>query len=286
MAVSVKRITTFAEGLDHPECVAVHPDGSVWAGGEDGQIYRVAADGSRLDEVARMKGGFILGIAFSPDARWLLACDLRNHCVWRIDTKSGQATTFATGAGKHRFAIPNSAVFTRSGDVFVSESGGFNACIGKILKFDQNGKGIVWHDGPLHFANGLALNADESVLYVAATGLPGVETIGVGPDGSAGRRSILRKMPKTVPDGLAFDAKGNLYVACYAPAAIYRIASNKSMSVVAYDWTAHALSAPTNVAFGGPNFDQLYTANLSRWHITRIDLRIKGMPLACHHPRS
>ena len=35
----------FAEGLDHPEGVAVHRDGSVWAGGEGGQVYRVAPGG-------------------------------------------------------------------------------------------------------------------------------------------------------------------------------------------------------------------------------------------------
>ena len=36
------KISLFADGLDHPECIAVHTDGSVWAGGEAGQIYRIA----------------------------------------------------------------------------------------------------------------------------------------------------------------------------------------------------------------------------------------------------
>ena len=39
---------------------------------------------------------------------------------------------------------------------------------------------------------------------------------------------------------------------------------------------------PTNVAFGGKTFDQLFAANLGRWHITRIDLKQRGAPLACH----
>jgi len=34
-------LSVFAEGLDHPGCVAVHPDGSVWCGGEEGQISRL-----------------------------------------------------------------------------------------------------------------------------------------------------------------------------------------------------------------------------------------------------
>ncbi|GAA4050786.1 SMP-30/gluconolactonase/LRE family protein [Nonomuraea soli] len=52
--------------LDHPECVAVQPgDGSVWCGGEAGQLYRIAPDGSSCEQVAST-GGFVLGIAFSP----------------------------------------------------------------------------------------------------------------------------------------------------------------------------------------------------------------------------
>ena len=42
MNISINDIEIFADGLDHPECVAVHPDGSVWAGGEAGQIYKVS----------------------------------------------------------------------------------------------------------------------------------------------------------------------------------------------------------------------------------------------------
>jgi hypothetical protein len=37
-ASSLSQSVEFASGLDHPECVAVHPDGSVSAGGEAGQI--------------------------------------------------------------------------------------------------------------------------------------------------------------------------------------------------------------------------------------------------------
>ena len=76
----IRRAKVFCEGLDHPECLAVHPDGSIWAGGEAGQIYRVSADGKRIDEVANT-GGFILGVAISRDGSWLAACDLKKHQV-------------------------------------------------------------------------------------------------------------------------------------------------------------------------------------------------------------
>jgi len=48
------------------------------------------------------------------------------------------------------------------------------------------------------------------------------------------------------------------------------------------DWEAHTLSNPTNTAFGGEKFDQMFIANLGRWHITRIDVGVKGLKLASH----
>ena len=65
---TIDDIEIFADGLDHPECVAVGPDGSIWAGGEAGQIYRIGAD--RVPTVVGNTGGFTLGIAFPPKAGW------------------------------------------------------------------------------------------------------------------------------------------------------------------------------------------------------------------------
>ena len=38
--------------LDHPEGLAVHRDGSIWCGGERGQIYRIEPDGSSMEQIA------------------------------------------------------------------------------------------------------------------------------------------------------------------------------------------------------------------------------------------
>jgi sugar lactone lactonase YvrE len=281
LALSLKRASIFCDGLDHPECVAVHPDGSVWAGGEVGQIYRISSDGKACEEIART-GGFNLGIAFSPDASWLAVCDLKNHCVWRLDVRTRKLEVFSRGADGHPFNIPNHASFRRDGTLFVSESGAFRKVTGKILRFDPTGRGEVWHDGPFNFANGTALAPDESALFVVCTWLPGVERIEIRPDGSAGKRSVYVRIPKACPDGLAFDRAGNLYVSCYAPSRIYRVSKQRKLSILIDDWEAHTISNCTNIAFGGPKFDQLFVANLGRWHITRIDLRIIGAPLACH----
>jgi sugar lactone lactonase YvrE len=281
MSLTIADISIFADGLDHPECISVHPDGSVWAGGEAGQIYRIDADGSNMQEINNTKG-FILGIAFSPDASWLAACDLKNKCVWKLDIKTNQLTKFAIGADGENFNIPNYASFTRDGKLFVTESGAFRQITGKIFCFDENGKGTIWHHGPFNFANGLALDADEKFLYVVCTWLPGVERIAINEDGSAGEREVFCTLPQTCPDGIAFDDDGNLYIGCYAPSRIYKVSPNKEVSILVDDWEAHTISNPTNLAFGGKNFDALFTANLGRWHISKMQLNIKGLKLACN----
>ncbi|MCB9263979.1 MAG: SMP-30/gluconolactonase/LRE family protein [Lewinellaceae bacterium] len=70
--------------------------------------------------------------------------------------------------------------------------------------------------------------------------------------------------------GGLFDAEGNLYVTCYSPSKIFRVSREGAVSLLTYDWDGHTLSNPTNIAFGGPELDQLFTSNLGRWHITKI----------------
>ncbi len=281
MALTINDVSIFADGLDHPECIAVHPDGSVWAGGEAGQIYRISSDGKQIEEINNTNG-FNLGFAFSPDASWLAVCDNKNKCVWKLDIASNVLSKFATGADGENFNIPNYAAFTNDGRLFVSESGAFRQVTGKIFCFDVNGEGVIWHHGPFNFANGLALSANEDYLYVVCTWLPGVERIAINKDGTAGNREVFCLLSQTCPDGIAFDAEENLYVTCYAPNNIYKVDKQRQVSLLINDWEAHTLSNPTNIAFGGDNFDQLYTANLGRWHVSKININTPGLKLPCH----
>lgn len=121
MIKTINDITIFADGLDHPECVAVHPDGTVWAGGEAGQVYRISADGKFIEEVTNT-GGFVLGISFSPDASWLAICDLKKKCVWKYDLHTKLLSVFSDGSSR-KFITPNYSVFDEQGNLYVSDSG-------------------------------------------------------------------------------------------------------------------------------------------------------------------
>lgn len=269
--IPVSRVTTFAEGLDHPECVTFGPDGTVWAGGEAGQIYRIGRNG-RPAVFTQIENGFIMGIAVAPKGDRMVACDLRNKCLWRIDLKSARHSKFADRAGPHRLSIPNHLCFTEDGQrLFVTDSGGFREVNGKILEFDTDGRGRVWHEGPFNFANGIAIDPDQASLVLCCTWLPGVERVTFRDDGSAGRRSVVAKLPGSLPDGLCFGARGELYVSCYAPSRIYRVARDGRVDVLADDPECHTLCNPTNISIARDGRTML-VANLGRWHIASIPL--------------
>jgi sugar lactone lactonase YvrE len=262
--------------LKHPEGIAVAADGAIWCGGDGGEIYRISPEGSGIEVVAS-SGGFTLGIAFDSMGR-LYTCDLGQKAVLRLDPATRQLERFASGGGGTMMRVPNYPVVDPDRDcLYVSDSHGFGEPGPGVWRIDlESGEGELWYDGTLNFANGMALSPDRRSLYVVETYGGRVSRIPILANGSAGEADVFVEGIERLPDGLAFDAEGNLYISCYEPSRLYRASPDGTLSLLIDDPTAHTLCHPTNCAFRGTD---LFTANLGRWHITRIEVGIPGAPL-------
>ena len=270
-------VTVLVEGLDHPEGIAWGLDGYAYAGGEAGQIYRIDVDRKEAVRFADT-GGFILGLAL--DARHnVYACDNGNGAVMKV-TPGGDASVYSTGAPGEPFTTPNYPAFDAEGNLYVCDSGDWKADDGRVYRIRPGGETEVWDWRPREFPNGLCLAPDGRSLYVAMSlNPPRVDRIGIEPDGAAGAVETVIGLPGTVPDGVAFDTDGNLYVSMYRPDVIYRVSPSGAAEVLAEDPEGTLIAAPTNIAFCGEDRSVLLSANIGRWHITRYETGATGHPL-------
>ena len=273
--IPLERFRTFADGLDHPEGLAFDADGTLWAGGELGQIYRIDGRG-RLREIARL-GGFNLGLTFSQTQE-LYVCNFKLSALVRLNRK-GRVLESWERVGNRKLKTPNFSVFDSEGNLYFSDSGDFDKVNGWVYRIRKNGRAEMFA-GPFAFANGLSLSADGKFLYVVQSTRDNVERVEILSDGRAGKRQIYAIGLHRVPDGAALDAKGNLLVTCYASDNLYKVTPAGKVSLLAYDPQGTMIARPTNIAFGGPNFDQMYVANLGRWHISRAPAGARGQLLA------
>ena len=79
-----------------------------------------------------------------------------------------------------------------------------------------------------------------------------------------------------MPDGLALDDGGDLYVSCYASDEIWKVDPRGGKTLFGWDPFAISLSRPTNMAFME---DTMYVANLGRTTVTRAKVGVRGMEL-------
>jgi len=270
-------ISVYIEGLDHSEGIAWGIDGYIYAGSEIGMLYRINPEKPEAKIFANT-GGFLLGITLDGNNN-IYICDAGHAVVQKVNT-NGKVRTYSAGSLSEPFIMPNYSVFDRRGNLYVCDSGKWKSDNGKIYKISPKGICEVWCRKLKEFPNGLCMDSKETYLYVAMSlNPPRVERIKIKPDGSAGKVEKVVDLPKTVPDGLAFDENDNLYISCYRPDVIYKYTCKNKLEILAEDYEGTLISAPTNIAFCGKDRNMLLSTNLGRWHLTRYHLNVAGMPL-------
>lgn len=260
-------LRTVLDGLDHPEGVCWSPDADVlYAGGEAGQVYRGRLDGDGHELIAAVDGGFMLGLALDGEGA-VYACDAGNGCVQRV-SPGGEVRRHGDPIG-----YPNYPVFDSDGRLWVSDSGAWEEATGSVVRIDPHGRTDRVLGG-LRFANGLAIS--EEWLYVVESAWPRVIRI---PLAGGGEPQPVVELERAVPDGLAFDEEGGLWIGCWQPNRIYRLEPDGALETVVDDWTGEYVLTPTNIAFAGPTLRELVLASLGGWAVKAIDPGVGGAPL-------
>jgi gluconolactonase len=273
--VDLEAFETVATGLDHPEGVAVGPDGTLYAGGEAGQVYRIGPDGS-VDELATT-GGFVYGLALDAHSN-VYACDFGNAAVLRIDP-DGAITTHSNGTPDRPMRVPNFAAFDDEGNLYVTDSGGWADDDGLVYRVSPGGATRVWSDAATRFPNGCCLTAAGDALLVVESHGRAVVRIPLEDDGRAGRPEALVDLGGSQPDGIALAEDGTMLVGCYRPDRIYEIALDGRVAVFAEDPDGVVLNQPANVAFFGTALDRLVVSSLGGWSLVEAPCGRRGLPL-------
>ena len=263
--INLKHAETFVEGLDHPEGVALGPDGAIYAGGEAGQVYRIGYATRRVETYADT-GGLNLGMALDAAAN-LYVCTADRGAVCRV-TPAGEVSQYSAGSEERPIRTPNYPAFDAGGNLYVTDSGSWYGNDGCIFCVAPDGATTVIDTENSQFPNGCALSPDGRFLYIAMSlGPPRIVRLPIEDGRKVGPTETVIELPRIVPDGLAFCADGGFLISCYRPDTILRVRPNGDLTVLMDDYEGTILGAPTNVCFGGPDLSTLFWANLGRWHL-------------------
>jgi len=272
--VPTERIELIWHGIDHAEGLAIDADGTVWCGGEEGQVYRGLLDGEP-QQVAAVPGR-TLGFALDGSGNAYCA-SYAEAGVFRI-TPGGRVDRISTGAPELPAELPNQPAFLPSGVLVFTDSGVWGKHDGRIYAVGVEGTTRVVDTSACRFPNGLAVSPDSRALAVVESALPGVSLLSIGENGSLAAREVLVELPGTVPDGVAYDEQGRLLISCWAPDAIFVLAPDGELSILAHDPLRYVLHEPTNVAFV-PGTSRLVTANYGERFLSVLEHDTPGAPL-------
>ena len=173
--------------IDHPEGIASQ-DGSIGAGAQLRPNYRIGpteAPWSRSLDRRFLRVGLRHGDNSTSATQ--TRCGYEAGHEKRRPREVAMARTDA-----HKFQHP---AFDADGCLYVSDSYAFKEPGPGIFRFGPDGKGELWYDEPIDFANGLALSADGGYLYVAETFGNAVFRVSIEDDGSAGMREEVSSLP-------------------------------------------------------------------------------------------
>jgi len=176
-----------------------------------GRIFRISPGGSWSLVVEY--DGWPNGLKIAPDGRILVA-DYMNGLM-EVDPGSGAIRTLLRHRNSESFKGCNDLHVASNGDIYFTDQGqtGLQDPTGRVYRLrPDGGLDCLISNGPS--PNGLVLDRDETVLFVAMTRDNSVWRVPLTKDGGVAKVGRFASFFGTSgPDGLTMDSGGRLFVA-------------------------------------------------------------------------
>ena len=292
-ATAQGQFPAFIKVANTPSGVAVDKSGDVYVSvrqGDEGVIWKYTRDGVP-STFANVGKAVIYGLAVKANGDVYAAMATGpGQGVYRVDRYGNVELLPGTG----QIVLPNGLAFDDRGNLYVTESHSGSAGAygpGGIWRIPAKGEPEVWvrddlltgFGAMLGFpvgANGIAYYHGD--LFVTNTNKGLIVRIPVAEDGSAGQPAVwksLEEVPESplagsplpiLPDGLALDVHGNLYLTILTRNAVVRIRAEdrvqESIAVLGSPGPVPSapFDTPASLAFGTGAAEQhnLFVTNL------------------------
>jgi gluconolactonase len=320
-------IRFIGQGLQRPECILAERNGTLWSADARGGVVRISPDGTQETITQSYKKGFESaseearrftegtlpnGLAFAENGDILISNFGTD--VLEVMTRSGATRVLydridGEPIGKVNFVLRDSrnriwlTISTRIKNWMKAISP--HIADGYIALADERGLRIV-ADG-FRFTNEIRLDAREEYLYIVETCGQRITRMRVRPDGALTDREIYgpTKLGRFgFPDGIAFDAYGNLWGTLVMVDQVFAITPDGEFHVVLDDTNEaaalaleeafsgdratpdHMLAAGGTIAtwfasvtFGGPDLRTVYVGSLRGTRIPYFRSPVAGLPM-------
>jgi gluconolactonase len=233
-----------------------------------GRVFRADPHGT-VAQIAEYDGQ-PNGLKIHADGRIFIA-DFQNG-IMKLDPETGEVTNALRDCDTEGFKGCNDLHFGRDGSLYFTDQGqtGLQDPTGRVYRWHPDTGALTCLIGKVPSPNGLVLDLQEHVLFLAVTRANAVWRLPLSPSGRVNKAGLFLQFSggRAGPDGLALTSENGVVVC------------QTGMGLV---WVHDALGRPiavvrssrglgtTNCAFGGPDLRTLFITESDTGTILKVD---------------
>jgi len=315
------------QDLQRPECILAEPDGTLWSADARGGVVRLSPDGSQQiitqrtsahfqeagNEATRyLQGTLPNGLAFAANGDFLIS-NFGTDCL-EVMTRTGESRVLADSIDGQAIGKVNFVLRDSKNRIWITVSTRVKNWMhalrtdltdGFVARY-ENGTFRIIADG-FGFTNEIRFDANEEWMYVVETTGGKITRLRINDTGEVTARETFgpSHLGKGAwPDGIAFDAHGNLWGTLVYSDKLFVITPEGDMRVLLDEGDPEKVDAleraflnnhvtedvlfatgrgiapwMASVTFGGPDLQTVYIGSLKGTRIPHFRAPVPGLPM-------